>query len=289
MRMPPLFARPSLWGMAYAAMLAWALYALWVIPTEVLPRFDYPQISLIAHDPGASASEMETLVVRPLEAELLGLQDLVSLRSSMGLGTAELTARFRSGTDPQVDLQAAYGAVDRARGALPPSVSPYAEIMGNAINEVADYGVQIQAGVSPAVVQRAIRTRILPALRALPGVQRIELFGSGEESLWVQPDLLALRRHGVGVDSLATALSDPVSQGGMSHSRTRHGERSRRLPGFVPPAWAQRLTCEHTPFNPSGTLWSKTPPGGKQPLHRCLRSRTSGVARTGTGRSQDFR
>ena len=210
MQIPRILTRPSLWGMAYAALLAAASYALWAIPTEVLPRFEYPQISIIAHDPGASAGEMEALIVRPLEAELLGLQDLVSLRSTMGLGTAELTVRFRAGTDPQVDLQAAYGAVDRARGSLPPGVSPYAEIMGNAINEVADYSLHIPAGVSPAVVQRAIRTRVLPALRALPGVQRIELFGSGDESLWVQPDLLALRRQGVGMDTLSKTLADQM-------------------------------------------------------------------------------
>ena len=211
MQVPRLLTRPSLWVMAYAAMIAWSVYALWSIPVEVLPRLNYPQISIIAHDPGASAKEMETLVVTPLEGELLGLSDLVSLRSTMGLGTAELTARFRAGTAPQLDLQAAYGAVDRARSALPPGVSPYAEIMGNAINEVADYSLVIPPEVSPAEVQRAIRTRILPALRALPGVQRIDLFGSGDESLWVQPNLLALRRHGIGLDSLVAALRRQVT------------------------------------------------------------------------------
>jgi cobalt-zinc-cadmium resistance protein CzcA len=205
-----LVARPFAWAMAYATLLAWSLYALWSIPVEVLPRFNYPQISIIAHDPGVAANEMETLVVRSLEGELLGLSDLVSLRSTMGLGTAELTARFRNGTDPQLDLQAVYGAVDRARGSLPSGVSPYAEIMGNAINEVADFSVVIPPDVSPAAVQRAIETRILPALRALPGVQRIEVFGSGDESLWVQPDLFALHRHGIGLDALVTALTSQV-------------------------------------------------------------------------------
>jgi heavy metal efflux system protein len=188
MQVDRLFARPSLWWMAYAAMLAWALYADWSIPMEVLPRFDYPQINVIAHDPGASASEMETLVVKPLEAELLGLTDLVKLRSTMGQGTAELTARFRRGTDPQVDLQAVYGAIDRARGSLPSAVAPWE-------------------------VQRAIETRVLPALRGLPGVQRVDVFGSGAECLWVQPDMAALRRHGVGVDALAEALRSQVVLG----------------------------------------------------------------------------
>jgi cobalt-zinc-cadmium resistance protein CzcA len=58
--------------LAYAAMFAWSVYALWSIPVEILPRFDYPQISIIAHDPGAAASEMETLVVRSLEGSCSG-------------------------------------------------------------------------------------------------------------------------------------------------------------------------------------------------------------------------
>lgn len=208
-----LFARPLLWWMAYAALLAWAVYAALSIPTEVLPAFNYPQISVIAHDAGASSEEMETLVVRPLEGELLGLADVANLRSTMGQGTAQLTARFRRGTNPQVDLQAVYGAIDRARPTMPASVAPYAEIMGNAINEVADYAVSIPPATAPWQVQRAIITRILPALRALPGVQRVEIFGSGEESLWVQPDLTALRKHGIGIDAIATALSSEVVLG----------------------------------------------------------------------------
>ena len=119
MRMRRLFTRPSLWWMAYGAVLVWAAYAAWSIPMEVLPRFEYPQINVVVHDPGASASEMETLVVRPLEGELLGLTGLIGLRSSMGQGTAELTARFARGTDAQVDLQAVYGAIDRGRAAAP--------------------------------------------------------------------------------------------------------------------------------------------------------------------------
>jgi hypothetical protein len=121
--------------------------------------------------------DMPTALLTPgRAARFLPANGASELPVRFALGTAELTVGFRAGTDPQVDLQAAYGAVDRARGSLPPGISPYAEIMGSAINEVADYSVLIPAGVSPAVVQRAIRTRVLPALRALPGVQRIELF-----------------------------------------------------------------------------------------------------------------
>jgi cobalt-zinc-cadmium resistance protein CzcA len=170
-----LLRRPILWILLYSGLLVYGTYALLHIPVEVLPRFNYPQISIIAHFPGGTPEEMETLITRPLEGQLLGIPNMDSLRSVMGQGTAQLNVRFREGSNAQLDIQSVYGAIDRARSSLPPGVQPYAEIMGNAVNEVADYTLQIPSNVEPMLAQRAVETRILPALRALPGVQRVSV------------------------------------------------------------------------------------------------------------------
>jgi cobalt-zinc-cadmium resistance protein CzcA len=82
--------------------------------------------------------------------------------------------------------------------------------MGNAINEVADYSAQIPAGIAPAEVQRAVLGNIVPALRAIPGVQFVHVYGAGDEALWIQPDLDAMQRHGVAVTALAQAVKAQV-------------------------------------------------------------------------------
>ncbi len=210
MRLPPLLLRPLLWAMVYAGLLAYGAYALWRIPAEVLPRFDFPQISIVVHAPGYATREMESLVARPMEGQLMGLQGLSTLRATLAQGTAQFTARFVQGNNPQLALQAVYGAIDRARSSLPPGVAPYAEIMGNAINEVADYGVSLPANVPAWQAETAIRTHVLPALRALPGVQRVELFGAGAPTLWIQPNPAKLIQHHVGIDALARAVGHAV-------------------------------------------------------------------------------
>ncbi|HVC02046.1 MAG TPA: efflux RND transporter permease subunit [Steroidobacteraceae bacterium] len=206
MRVPALLRRPLLWVMIVVGLLAYGAYALWSIPAEVLPRFDFPQISLIVHAPGYATREMESLIARPLEGQLMGLAGLSTLRATLAQGTGEFTAQFLEGTDPELALQAVYGAIDRARASLPPGVKPYAEIMGNAVNEVADYGVKLPPAVPAWQAEDAIRTRILPALRALPGVQRVELFGAGAPTLWIQPNTAELIQHHVGVEALAQAI-----------------------------------------------------------------------------------
>ncbi|MGH8278956.1 MAG: efflux RND transporter permease subunit, partial [Gammaproteobacteria bacterium] len=119
-------------------------------------------------------------------------------------------ARFREGTDAQQDLLTVNSAIDRARGQLPASVQPLAEIMGNAINEVADYTAQIPAGVAPAEVQRAALANVVPALRAVPGVQLVQLYGTGDEALWVQPNLVSLQHYRIPVTTITQALKDQV-------------------------------------------------------------------------------
>ena len=205
-----LLLRPLLWALIFGALIASGVYAWLKIPVEVLPRFNFPQISVITHEPGATATELETLITWPLEGQILTLPNLVSVRSVMGNGTVEIDVRFRDGTDAQQDLLAVNSAIDRARGQLPASAQPLAQIMGNAINEVADYTAQIPANVAPAEVQRAVLANVAPALRALPGVQLVEIYGAGDEALWVQPDLAALHRYQVPVTAITQAIKDQV-------------------------------------------------------------------------------
>lgn len=207
---PRVLTRPVLWALALLALAAIAAYAFLEIPLEVLPQFDYPQVSVVTHLPGTTASELESLIVYPLEGQILTLPDLASVRSVMGHGFVEVDVRFRQGTPAALDLQAVNGAIDRARGELPAAAHPLAQIMGNAINEVADYTAQIPAGIAPAQVQRAVLASVAPALRALPGVQFVKVYGAGEEALWIQPDLDAMRRYGVSVTAIAQAVKSDV-------------------------------------------------------------------------------
>ncbi|MBU6500151.1 MAG: efflux RND transporter permease subunit, partial [Rhodospirillales bacterium] len=199
-----------LWLLVLGVVLAWAIDAFVHTPVEVLPSFDFPQISVTAHLPGTTATELEHLVVQPLEGQILTLTGLRSVRSVMGNGTVEIDVRFRRSTSSQLDLLSVNSAIDRARGQLPASVEPLAEIMGNAINEVAAYTAEIPATVDPAAVQRAALAGVVPALRAVAGVQLVQLYGTGDEALWVQPDLTALQRCQVPVTALVQALRDQV-------------------------------------------------------------------------------
>jgi cobalt-zinc-cadmium resistance protein CzcA len=205
-----LLLQPLFWGLIYGALIAYGAYAYWKIPVEVLPEFNFPMVSVFTRQPGATATELETGITFPLEGQIMSLPNLVDVRSTMGNGLVETDIRFREGTDNEQDLMAVNSAIDRARAEMPPTVHPLAAIMGQAINEVADYSLQLPATVPPAEAERAVMANLVPALRALPGVYQVEVYGTGQEALWVQPDLAAMYRYGVSVTSLLSALQQQV-------------------------------------------------------------------------------
>jgi cobalt-zinc-cadmium resistance protein CzcA len=235
-KMRRLFTQPLFWTIVYGALIAYGAYALWRIPVEVLPTFNFPQVSVVTQLPGATSTELEIEIARPIEAELLALPNLVTVRSSMGSGTVETDARFREGTNPQLDLMAVNSAIDRARGQMPPSLQPDAQIMGNNINEVADYSLQIPAAVSPTLVERQLRATVIPELRALHGIYRVEVYGTGQESLWIQPNLAAMHRYGVPITAIVSALRQQVVLGPAGYLTQGHQDtflEVRSLPTHI--------------------------------------------------------
>lgn len=231
-----LLFQPLFWALIYGALIACGIYASIRIPVEVLPRFNFPQVSVISHQSGVTSTELETEITRPIEGEILALPNLVSLRSTMGSGTVEADARFRQGTDPQLDLMAVNSAIDRARSQLPPGLQPNAQIMGNAINEVADYSLYMPPGIAPAHIEQQLRANLVPQLRALPGIFRVEVYGPGQESLWVQPNLAAMHRYGVPVTALLRALRQQVVLGPAGYLTQGHQDtfiEVRSLPSHI--------------------------------------------------------
>ncbi len=193
---------------ALPATILAALTAVWHTPVELLPALDFPQVQVLVHQDGSSAVDLEHQWVAPLEAQILNLPDLASVHSVMGHGSVELDIRFRGSYRAGTDLLNVEAALARAQPDLPQGVQPHAELMGQAVQEVDDEAAEIPRNVDPVLVQHAVRAYVVPALRAIPGVQSVQAFGAGDESLWVQPDVIALQHYNVGVEQLVAAIAD---------------------------------------------------------------------------------
>ncbi len=198
--------RPLMWVMLYAALIGYGVYALVNIHAEVLPQFNLPQVSIVAQLPGATTLDLEGLIAKPIEAELTSLQSLSDVRTVVGQGSVKIEARFTEGTVAASALQEVNGVVGRINASLPKGASLSTEISGNAINEVADYAVQIPEDGDASQIQRVIESNLAPRIRAIAGVQRVSVSGPGADVIWIRPNLATMQRFNVSATALAASL-----------------------------------------------------------------------------------
>jgi hydrophobe/amphiphile efflux-1 (HAE1) family protein len=107
---------------ALVITLAGAL-ALTQIPVAQFPDIVPPQVTVSGVFPGASAEVVETSVAQPLEAQVVGVDRALYMKSTSGNdGSYTLTVSFALGTNPDINTVNVNNRVQTALSQLPPEV-----------------------------------------------------------------------------------------------------------------------------------------------------------------------
>src|SRR6201999_4112540 len=99
------------------------LLALTRIPVAQFPDIVPPQVQVSATYPGASAAVVEANVAQPMEAQVVGVDKMLCIKSTSGNdGSYNLTVSFALGTDPDIDTVNVNNRVQTALAQLPAEV-----------------------------------------------------------------------------------------------------------------------------------------------------------------------
>ena len=110
--------RPQLTVLGFIMAVVLGISALRTIPLAEDPAFPIPTFPIVAVLPGASPTDMEQLIVDPIEETLNGLEGLKRVKTDIRDGVASMIVEF----DPGVDVDAKYDEVIREVGALRPTL-----------------------------------------------------------------------------------------------------------------------------------------------------------------------
>ena len=99
------------------------LIALTRIPVAQFPDIVPPQVQVTAKYPGASAADVEASVAQPIEAQVVGVDKMIYMKSTSGNdGSYNLTVSFGLGSDPDIDTVNVNNRVQTALSQLPQEV-----------------------------------------------------------------------------------------------------------------------------------------------------------------------
>ena len=115
--------RPRLAIVISVLMTIAGLISLKVIPLAQYPDIVPPQVSVTTTYPGASAGVVEATVAQPIEAQMVGVDNLLYMKSISGDdGSYTLTLSFELGTNPDINTVNANNRVQVALSKLPSEV-----------------------------------------------------------------------------------------------------------------------------------------------------------------------
>ena len=238
-------ARPILASVCSLVIILAGVVAIPTMPVAQYPALAPPQISVNAVYTGANAQEVESAVTTPLEQAINGVEGMLYLSSSStnsGFSSINVTFDITRDQDlAQVDVQ---NRVSQALGRLPTEV----RALGVTVNKQ-NTGFVLAAGVFAAkgeynslFLSNYIDVYVKDALKRVPGVADITIFGERKYSmrLWLDPLRLAARQITAGdVTSALREQNIQVAAGALGQQPAPQGQMyqlSVRVEGRLPEA-----------------------------------------------------
>ncbi|WP_284947644.1 efflux RND transporter permease subunit [Acidisoma cladoniae] len=179
------------------------------IPVAQFPDIVPPQVSVSTSYPGASAAVVEATVAQPLEAQIVGADKMLYMRSYSGNdGSYSLTVSFALGTDPNIDVVNVENRVSQALSQLPSQV----QLEGVQLRQKSSAVLQFvifsspKKTLKPLFISNYITINVLDVLSRTPGVGQAFLFGAQNYSMRIWMNTARLTQLGLAPTDIINAV-----------------------------------------------------------------------------------
>jgi multidrug efflux pump subunit AcrB len=163
------------------------------IPRGEDPPLDFPSFTVVAVLPGASPTDLERLVVRPVEERLDGLDNVKTLTSMVNDGVATTMVEFESDQDPDTKYQETVREMNALRPELPAELTRFSVDKGSTL-DIAIAELALVSETAPYRLLDSLADDLHDRVGALPGVRRVARWGAPEPRVDVDVDLGRLSR-----------------------------------------------------------------------------------------------
>jgi len=200
------------------------LLALTAIPLSQFPDIVPPQVQVTATYPGASAKDVEESVAQPIEAQMVGVDRSIYMKStSANDGSYTLTVSFDLGSNPDIDTVNVNNRVQTAMSQLPASVT----LQGLTIAKRSSAVLQFMMLYSdngkqdPLFITNYAVINVLDEISRTPGVGQALLFGKLNYSMRIWFDTQRLTALNLAPSDIINAISAQNNQAAIGRIGAR--------------------------------------------------------------------
>ncbi len=209
--------RPVFTSVCSIVIVFLGIIAGFTLPIAQFPEITPKQVVVTSNYTGADAETVENAVTNILEREINGVKGMKYISSSSGSdGTSQITVTFDASEDPDIATVNVQNRVSRVESLLPGAVSQTGVVVNQqSSNFLMAIAIYPEAGQYNALfLSNYADIYLTEALKRIPGVGSIEIFGERKYAmrLWLDPSRLAGR--GLTAQDVVDAIQEQNIQVG---------------------------------------------------------------------------
>lgn len=175
------------------------------LAVDLLPNVSIPEVSVSILFPGASPTDVETLVTKPVEDTLSGLPHVVHVNSTSSEGNSSVNVQFADGTDVSLAAIDVERAVTSLKARLPADAqSPVVQKFDTASTPI--LFITFSGSRPLDQLYNLVNDTVKDRLEAVDGVAAVAIFGGLPREINIQVDPAMLRAHHVTLGQVIQAL-----------------------------------------------------------------------------------
>ena len=198
--------RPIMTSLAFLAVAIFGIFSLSRLPIDLLPDIETNTIMVMTAYPGASASDIENNVTRPLENTLNSVENLKHITSKSSEGVSIVTLEFEFGYDIDVLTNDVRDKLDMVTSALPDEVNTPI-IFKFSTDMIPILMLSVQADESQPALYKILDDAVVNPLARVPGVGTVSIAGAPQREINVYCDPNKLDAYNLSIETISSMIS----------------------------------------------------------------------------------
>ena len=197
--------KPIMTILCFTAVVIMGLYSFSRLPIDLLPDIETNTIMVFTAYPGASASDIENNVSRPLENVLNTVSNLKHITSKSSENLSLITLEFEFGYDIDVLTNDVRDKLDMVKSALPDAVNDPI-IFKFSMDMIPILMLSAQAGESLPALYKILDDGVANPLARIPGVGTVSISGAPKREINIYCDPNKLEAYNVTIEGISALV-----------------------------------------------------------------------------------
>lgn len=197
--------RPSLIIVAFAVLAFMGIASYLRLPIELVPKFSAPVVTIITIYPGASPSEVENAVSKPIEDAISSLEGIDQVQIGSQENSSFVAVEFEQSVDLDMAVQEMQRKINQLQASLPKEVRTPV-INKFALDELPILKLSVTGNVSGPAFYDVVKNRVLPEIAQVKGVAQISILGGEEREIKINISSARLEQYGLSLLQISQAV-----------------------------------------------------------------------------------